>query len=330
MATIYSQQLARKLLPKLTCSALLAILLCATVFISGAYSHNKTASYNNLGPANLLDRPFATRRIDKTNVTANPPRKGNQTMARQPINRMDLETIQKGNDILQLQLEQALAKIEQSKMSRKTKTGPNKFPDHPELSKLSKHSKPQLPFLGKPNQTWNMRYPNMPLETNNGDVLQLNIQYPSRIYSSAMSRLNMIKTKFWGTRLQKWSERIFTWHSKPPVYTRHPPRGSRRTLSWAWSPGPWPPTCSLNTTMSRSRTMTWRWRSFHHGGNHFAKRRSEGESKRNQNESKRNRKSESQKRNIKDVKERGQQVKRKTKCQQVKRKTKSKSEPKLN
>jgi hypothetical protein len=153
MATIYSQQLARILLPKLTCSALLAILLCTTVFISGAYSQNKTASYDNLGPANLLDRPFATRRIDKTNITTNPPRKGNQTMARQPINRMDPETIQKGNEILQLQLEQALAKIEQKQNVQKNKDWAEQISRSPRAVKIIQAFEAAIAIFGqtKPN-----------------------------------------------------------------------------------------------------------------------------------------------------------------------------------
>ncbi len=119
MAKIHSKQLARKLLPKLACSTLLAILLCTTLLITGAYSHVRTASYDDLGPANLLDKLFATRRIDKTNVTAHAPRHGNKTMARQPITQADLETIQKGNELLQQQLEQALAKIEQNVQKNK-------------------------------------------------------------------------------------------------------------------------------------------------------------------------------------------------------------------
>jgi hypothetical protein len=89
------------------------------VLISGPYSHVRTASYEDLEPANLLDKPFATRRNNKTSVTANSPRHGNKTMARQPITRTDLETIQKGNELLQLQLEQALAKIEQNVQKNK-------------------------------------------------------------------------------------------------------------------------------------------------------------------------------------------------------------------
>jgi hypothetical protein len=121
MATFHSQKLARKLLPKLACSAQLAILLGTSVLISGAYSHNRTDSYDNLGPGNLRNRPSATRRNNR-NVTTSPPRQSNNTMARQPITRTNLETIQKGTEILQLQLEQTLAKIEQNVQEYKNLT----------------------------------------------------------------------------------------------------------------------------------------------------------------------------------------------------------------
>jgi hypothetical protein len=179
-----------------------------------------------------------------------------------------------------------------NKTSRTTKTSPNDFPDHLEQSKLSKPWKLQLPSLDEPSQTQNTKSPNTPLETDAGGMPQLNIRWPSRICSSTTSKLNMIKTRFWGTKLQKWSDKTFTWHNKHPAPTRHPPRNSKRTPSWAWSPRPWPPTCFSNITMTRNATATWKCRISHHGGSHFSKRRSESEGKRNQ-------KSESQKRYMK-------------------------------
>jgi len=323
MATFHSQKLARKLLPKLACSAQLAILLGTSVLISGAYSHSRTDSYDNLGPGNLRNRPSATRRNNR-NVTMSPPRQSNNTMARQPITRTNLETIQKGNEILQLQLEQALAKIEQNIQEYKNLT--EQSSRSPRAVKTIQALEAAIAIFGQKSQTQDMRYPNTPLETKAGDTLQLNIQYPSRICSSMMSRLNTSKTKFWGTRSQKWSDKIFIWHSKPPVHTRHPPRNSRKTPSWAWSQRPWPPTCFSNTATSRSRTTTWIRRTSHHGGNHFSKRRSESEIKGNQKSesqkryikryvkgvNKRNQKGESLKRNIKGENKKGQQVKQRT------------------
>jgi hypothetical protein len=154
-----------------------------------------------------------------------------------------------------------------------------------------------LPFLNKPSLNQNIRYLNMPLETNAGDILQLNIWCPYRICFSMTSRLDTIKTRFWEKKSQKWSDEIFTWHSKLPAPTRHPPKNSKRTPSWAWSPRPWPPTCSLNTTMGRSgTTTTLRWRTFHHGGSHFSKIRSESKNK----TSGRNLKGDSKKINLKE------------------------------
>jgi hypothetical protein len=99
------------------------------VFISGAYSHIRTASCDDLESSNLLDKPLATRRSSKTNITTNPPRQDNHTTAGQPITNTDLETIQKGDRRLQLQLEQAMAKIKQN--VQKNKTSLKEFPDHP-------------------------------------------------------------------------------------------------------------------------------------------------------------------------------------------------------
>ncbi len=54
--------ISSKLFPKLACSALLAILLCATVLLSGASYQGGTTFYNKLVPTNFLNRLFATRR----------------------------------------------------------------------------------------------------------------------------------------------------------------------------------------------------------------------------------------------------------------------------
>jgi hypothetical protein len=62
MATIRSQELARKLFPKLACSALLAILICATVLLSGVIYQGRTTFYDQLVPTNFLNRLFTTGR----------------------------------------------------------------------------------------------------------------------------------------------------------------------------------------------------------------------------------------------------------------------------
>ncbi len=89
-----------------------------------------------------------------------------------------------------------------SKMSRNIKTLPNEFPGHLGPSKQFKHWRPQLPSSIEPSLTQNMTYPSTPLETNAGDVHQLNIQSPSRIYSSTMFKNTMVKTKSWGKGCQ--------------------------------------------------------------------------------------------------------------------------------
>ncbi len=121
MATIHSQQQARKLFPKLPCSALLAILLCATVLLSGAFYHSRTTFYDKLGPTNFLNRLFTTGRNEKveTAILASLLSESSETRAKQSVTKAELEAIQKGTELLQQQLEQALAKIEQNVQKNK-------------------------------------------------------------------------------------------------------------------------------------------------------------------------------------------------------------------
>ncbi len=174
--------------------------------------------------------------------------------------------------------------------SRRTKILPDEFPDYLGPLKQSKHWKPQSPSLTGLNQTQNTTYLNMPPETSAGNVLQPNIQFPSRIYSSMMSRLTRRKTYFLVTKSQRWSSETYTWLSKPPEHTRCLLKDSRRTPSWVWSPGQSPHTCFLNITTIRSRTTKWKRMIFPHGDHHLSKRRSESKKEGN-------RRGESQERN---------------------------------
>jgi hypothetical protein len=110
MATVHPQA-ARTCLPKLACSALVASLLCTAMFISGAYPQS-----------DLVDKLLHPGKNNQTNATTN--RSGpNQGPTPNPaISTTDLETIQSNSQSLQMQLEQALAKIEQNIQKNKDLT----------------------------------------------------------------------------------------------------------------------------------------------------------------------------------------------------------------
>jgi len=133
-----------------------------------------------------------------------------------------------------------------SKMSRRIKTWQDRSPGHPGPSKPSRLWKPQLQPLLKPNQARNTRYLNMLPETSAGDILRLSTQCPSRTYSSTMFKRTNRETKCWVRKSPRLSHKTYTWHNKLPGHMRHPQKNSRRTPSWAWSHGRWPPTCSRN------------------------------------------------------------------------------------
>jgi len=162
---------------------------------------------------------------------------------------------------------------ELSKTSKRTEILRKEFPDHQEQSKPSRLWKRRLPFADKTSLIPNMRYPNMPLETDAGGAPQLNTQCPSRICSSMTSRINTTITRSWGIKSRKWSDKISNWHSKRPAPMRPPQRNSRRTPSWDWSPSRWPPTCSSDTTMGKDGTTTRRCEDFSSWGEPFFKKK---------------------------------------------------------
>jgi hypothetical protein len=164
-----------------------------------------------------------------------------------------------------------------NRMSKRTRNLQNEFHGHPEPSKPFKLWKLRLPSSNRTNMNQNVRYQNMPPETDAGDDHRLFTQCLSRISSSTTSRTNTTKTRSWGTRWRKWSNRIPNWHKKSPVPRRHLRRSSKRTPSWLWSLRQWPRTCSSDIAMDQNRTTTQERRISPHGGNHFSKRKSESE-----------------------------------------------------
>jgi hypothetical protein len=137
--------------------------------------------------------------------------------------------------------------------------------------------KPQLPYSGKTNRNQNTRFQNTPTETDAGNDHQLFTRCPSRICSSTTSRRNMTRTKSWGTKWRKCSNKIHSWNKKFQGPMRHHQRNLKRTQSWLWSPRRWPHTCLSNTATEQNETQELRISP--HGESHFSKRRSESESR---------------------------------------------------
>jgi hypothetical protein len=98
MATFHSPT-TRTCLPKLACSALVVSLFTAGVFISGAYPRN-----------HLVDRLPNIERSNQTNPTTSAP--GTNQPPNETNFSIHLGIIQANNQVLQAQLEQALARIE--------------------------------------------------------------------------------------------------------------------------------------------------------------------------------------------------------------------------
>jgi hypothetical protein len=101
MATFHSQT-TRTCLSKLACAALVAGLLGAAVFISGAYPHS-----------DLVKKLLSTEGNHQTNLRTNAPNQNQGSIPNQSTTTTDWETIQANNQALQTQLDQVLAKIEQ-------------------------------------------------------------------------------------------------------------------------------------------------------------------------------------------------------------------------
>jgi hypothetical protein len=99
----------------------LAILLCATVLLSGAIYQGWTTFYDKLVPKNFLERLFATgknKRVEAA-VLASLLGQGSETKAKRSVTKKEMEAIQKGTELLQQHLEEALARIEQNVQKNK-------------------------------------------------------------------------------------------------------------------------------------------------------------------------------------------------------------------
>jgi hypothetical protein len=117
MVPIYSQQLRQQLFKKLAYSALLATLICATVFFDRAASqihHNRIFIYDKLVPKDFLSDFFTTKRNKKLEaaVLASLLSQTNKSTSKHSI--IEMEAIQKGTEVLYQQLEQALTRIEKN------------------------------------------------------------------------------------------------------------------------------------------------------------------------------------------------------------------------
>jgi hypothetical protein len=115
-----------------------------------------------------------------------------------------------------------------NRTSKGTRNLRNESHDHPEQSKPFKLWKPRLPYSGKTNTNQNTKFQNTPPETDAGDARQLFTQCPSRTCSSTTSRANTTKTRSWGTKWHKCSNKIHNWHKKFPGPMRHRWRNSKR------------------------------------------------------------------------------------------------------
>jgi hypothetical protein len=82
---------------------LVVSLLCAAIFIAGAYPHS-----------NLVNKLLPTETDNQTNTRANAPNQNQEPMPNKSTTKTDLEAIQANSQALQIHLEKALARIEQN------------------------------------------------------------------------------------------------------------------------------------------------------------------------------------------------------------------------
>jgi hypothetical protein len=165
---------------------------------------------------------------------------------------------------------------ELSKTYKGTRSSRNESQDHPEQLKQFKPWKQPLQFSNENILSRSTKFPNTPPGTDVGDAPQVFTLYPSQIYLSMTSKTNTTRKRSWEKKWRKSSNKIRTCWTKFPKNTECHQRNSRKTPSWLWSPKPWPPTCSSNTTTVDEETLEWKISPC--GENHFSKRRSESES----------------------------------------------------
>jgi hypothetical protein len=117
MVPIYSQQLREQLFTKLAYSALLATLICATVFFAKAVLHlplHRFSIYDKLVPKDFFRGLFTTNRNKKLEaaVLASLLSQTNKSTSKCSI--IEMQAIQRGTGLLYQQLEQALTRIEEN------------------------------------------------------------------------------------------------------------------------------------------------------------------------------------------------------------------------
>jgi hypothetical protein len=107
MASVHSQQLAKQLFTRLTYSALLATLLFKS-------RNTKTTLYDKLVPTDFLIGLFTTRRNKKVEAAVLASLLGQNSASMAKCSIPEMETIQKGTEVLYQQLEQAQARIKKN------------------------------------------------------------------------------------------------------------------------------------------------------------------------------------------------------------------------
>jgi hypothetical protein len=125
--------------------------------------------------------------------------------------------------------------------------------EHPETSNTVKHWTRQDLYSNEPNQNQNINCQNTPQATDAGNEPQLSIWWKSRSYSTTTSRLNTTRTRCWGTKWRRFSNKTRIYLTRLQKNTRPPQRNLKRTQLWPWSQKQFPPTCSLNTVRTVKR-----------------------------------------------------------------------------
>jgi hypothetical protein len=103
MVSIHSQQLAQQLFTRLAYSALLATLICATVFLARAVSQSrrsKISLYEKLVPGNFFSHLFTTEHNKKVEAVILASLLGQDSQAGSKCSTTQMEDIQGNTEIL--------------------------------------------------------------------------------------------------------------------------------------------------------------------------------------------------------------------------------------
>jgi hypothetical protein len=128
----------------------------------------------------------------------------------------EMDTIQKGTEVLYQQLEQALARIKDN--VQKNRELAEQIARSPGQSKQSRIWRPPSQHLLLQNQSQNTKFPNMPQEIGVGNTLPSSTRSLFKIYSIRISRPDKGPTKFWARKLRKSCYRTNYWPSRPPAF----------------------------------------------------------------------------------------------------------------